>query len=57
MNGEKKHKIKRRYARALNERALVIDCTSQELAEVKKGKLKIVRVKSTPQYEVYRLQR
>ena len=57
MNGEKKHKIKRRYARALSDRALVIDCTSKELAEVKKGKLKIIRVKSTPQYEVYRLQK
>ena len=57
MSDEKKHKVKRRYARALSNRALVIDCTSKELAEVKKGKLKIVRVKSTPQYEVYRLQR
>lgn len=57
MSDEKKHKIKRRYARALNDRALVIDCTSQELAEIKKGKLKIVRVKSTPQYEVYKLQK
>ena len=50
-------KIKRRYARVLSRRDLVIDATDEELALVKQGKLGIEKLKSTPQYEVYRIKR
>jgi hypothetical protein len=52
-----KTKIRRRYARPLGKRDLVIDATEQEIALVKQGKLGLEKVKSTPRYEVYRIKR
>lgn len=52
-----KTKIRRRYARLLWKRDLVIDATEQEIALVKRGKLGLEKVKSTPRYEVYRIKR
>ena len=53
MNGEKK-KIKRRYARTLGNNCLVIDVTDKELELIKLNKIEIERVKTTPDYVVYR---
>lgn len=53
MNGEKK-KIKRRYARTLGNNCLVIDVTDRELELIKLNKIEIERVKTTPDYIVYR---
>lgn len=52
-----KRKIRRRYARVLDNNTLVIDATEQELALVKQGKLGLEKLKSTPRYEVYRIKR
>ena len=41
----------------LNKRDLVIDATEQEIALVKQGKLGLEKLKSTPRYEVYRVEK
>lgn len=46
---------KRRYAMELTPSSLVINVTEEELNLVRKGKLAIERVKSTPKYDVYRV--
>lgn len=50
-------KKKRRYARLLNDKTLVIDATDKELDLVRQGKLGLERLKVTPKYTVYRIKR
>lgn len=50
-------KRKKRYARVLADNVLVIDATEREMALVRKGRLGIEKVKSTPRYEVYRIRK
>jgi len=52
-----KKKIRRRYARVLGKNTLVIDTTDKELDLVKQGKLCIEKLKTTPQYTVYRIKK
>lgn len=47
-------KIRRRVARELNPKSLVIDVTERELELIKLNLIQIERVKTTPQYIVYR---
>jgi hypothetical protein len=50
-------KRKRRIARELSKKDLVIDATEQELALVKQRKLGLEMLKQTPRYTVYRIKR
>lgn len=57
MKGEKKNKIKRRYAYKLGPNSLVIDVTPQEYTQITKGRIGIEKIKDTPEYTVYRIKR